>query len=254
MSPTTHRLAPALGLTALLISLLVALTPSAARADDPPADPDPMAGAPTVGTCSRMTFDEATQYSAPDATYDCTTRHTTKIVALGTLPDGVSWDQPAKVKAAVGEACGPAWQEFSGTDPLRFTRSLLTGWWFAPSQEQQDAGARWIRCDESLTAGQKLVTVKTKAYAKVTKRAIPNSVGRCVTSKYAYTLCSAPHAWKHTGAFYAKKVSDNQAKGQKQLERKAKKGCPSRVKGNSYVWSQHYRGHHTYVIVCYSKD
>jgi hypothetical protein len=239
-------LAPALIVPALLV-------PGAARAADEPA-PDPMAGAPAVGDCADITLKGAYKRSVPNAAkISCDKRHTTEVVAVGLLPDDVSYDDDEALWDAVEETCTPAWQAYWGKDRLMQMRSLYVGYWFVPLAQQQEKGARWFRCDLTRQGDDALLEQQGTFTAKVTKKKVPASVGRCATEKTWVTVpCDKKHGWRHTGAFATDTMPKNADKRAAELRRLAIKKCPGLTSTDEWLYASRSIGDWRYVVVCLS--
>jgi len=76
--------------TSLLVALL-ALVGTALVAPPAQAALDPGFEQPAVGTCYRMSEKELRQASYGEAAVDCAGKHTSQVVAVTYLPDGLSW-------------------------------------------------------------------------------------------------------------------------------------------------------------------
>lgn len=240
---------------AALLSLVTVglLVPVSARAEGEPTT-DPMAGAPAVGSCWVMTWSEAAGEVAPDTGVDCTEAHTTQVVAVGQLPDGVTWDQWSQVTSAVDAACDPAWEAVTTDDPLLYRRSAYQQFWFMPSEQQRDAGARWIRCDLAREHGEQLLSVTDAELPPVT-RSLPAEVRRCMTADFRGTVCSASDrlvAWRGRGAFELA-VPSSDTRARRKVNREAEDRCPRWTRTRSYAWSW-FRDHdRRWIVVCYDR-
>lgn len=249
------RRAPQRRLVPLFASLaLLVPAPTAAAASSEEPAPDPMAGAPAVGTCSTMTWDEAFEVTAPEGSgVRCDRPHTTQVVHVGELPEDVAWEDLDAVYAAVGAGCAPAFSALTGTDLLLIKRSLYTAWSFLPTQAERESGARWYRCDVALASGERFVSRKVAKLPAIGKR-VPAAVGRCLTRQLRFTPCSGDPVWKHTGAVKVRDVSRREARARKQLSAAASQKCPDLTYGrNGYAWSSHRTSDRSlWVVVCYS--
>lgn len=238
----------------LLLVTVGLLVPVSARAEDEPTT-DPMAGAPAVGSCWVLTWPEAAGETAPDSGVDCAEEHTTQVVAVGQLPDGVAWDQWAQVTKAVDAACDPAWEAVTTDDPLLYRRSAYQRFWFMPSVEQRDAGARWIRCDLAREHGEELLSVTGTVLPPVT-RALRAEVRRCMTTDFRGTVCSASDrmvAWRGRGAFELA-VPSSDARARRKVNREAEAECPRWTRTRSYAWSWFPDRDRRWIVVCYDRD
>ncbi len=188
-------LRPARALVVALSQSLLVLAPATASASgtttEPaqPAEPtepagDPMAGAPAVGTCYQLTYDELMAVATPAEPVDCGTRHTAQVLDVLTLPDGLDWDSsPARLDRLTQKACSPAHSEVVKDDPRVHARTLVQFSYFYPDAAEQEAGARWFRCDVSLRTGDTLLRLPEELPRVRRAAAIDDTVGRCVTRK-----------------------------------------------------------------------
>lgn len=235
--------------TVTLTAALAAAGAGAATAT--PRGPDYQA--PQVGDCHQITLAQGGQASETSAPTDCATSHTVRVIAVGHLPDGVTWSQTAAVAKAATRACVPALDETLGRSAKVRDSSAYTSLWFIPTKDQRSHGARWIRCDIALYGGSKLVALPTDATPALDAPPLPDKVARCLTGKALTTTCARTHAWRATGTFT---VASKKFPGTKRLNRLATDKCVSRISGNTYRWT--YKsplvwnlGDH--VVVCYSK-
>ena len=248
---------------ALSLSLLV-LAPATASATgtttEPtqpaePAEPtgDPMVGAPAVGTCYQLTYDELMAVSTPAEPVDCTSRHTAQVLAVLTLPDGLDWDSsPARLDRLTQKACSPAHSEVVKDDPRVHARTLVQFSYFYPDAAEQEAGARWFRCDVSLRTGDTLLRLPEELPRVRRAAAIDDTVGRCVTRKYTYTACSTSHRYVHAAAIVVDGVRPRSA--ERVLAEVAHRRCPRRTTGRAWIWSAAPTGtRREHVVVCYQR-
>ena len=239
---------PALG---SLLSLTLLTAPAGAA--DEPVEPDPMAGAPAVGTCADMTWADVMGETATEDV-DCARRHTTEVVGVGQLPDDLSWDQRRKVGKAVVAACAPGWETITTDDHLLYRRSAYEKFWFMPSQEQRDAGARWFRCDLARVKGERLMVITGAGMPTVTKK-LHSNVRRCMTKDFYGTVCKTKvrHlGWRNKEAFWLS-VPAKDARAEKKVRRAALERCPDRVRTPKFAWSWFTDENRRWVVLCYEK-
>lgn len=232
----------------------VALAPAVAGpALATPSGPDYQA--PAVGECRKLDLAAASQPSDTTAPVDCSTTHTTRVIAVGHLPDGVAWSQDAAVEKAAIRACQPAWNKALGrTLPVR-DMSAYSWFWFEPTQDQRSHGARWIRCDLALRGGTKILPLPTDRTPALDQPPLSKKIARCLTPRTFYTTtCSRTHAFRATGTFTMKSST---FPGAKKIQAAALRKCPSRVSTDSYRWSYKpgplWNVGKDHVVVCYSK-
>jgi hypothetical protein len=198
-------------LAATLSALLVAPvgTGSPASAETPRRGVDTTPAA--VGTCHALTFKEGFHAADPDPAVDCATAHTTVTVKVVALPDSVDWGDAAALSAALDGPCEKAKLKLFDGNARSVQMSAYDIWWFEPTKAQKAAGARWIRCDVALTAGETLRPLPTDGDPQLGQLPLDDRVARCRRGKaanYYPTACDKKHAYraavalKHPGAAY----------------------------------------------------
>ena len=221
----------------------------------PPTPDGPDYQAPAVGECRNIDLAAASRASDTTAPVDCSTTHTTRVIAIGHLPDGVEWSQDAAAEKAAIRACQPAWNQALGrTLPVR-DMSAYTWFWFRPTKDQRSHGARWIRCDLALWGGAKIVALPNDRTPALDQPPLSNKAARCLTPRTFYaTTCSRKHAFRATGTFT---MTANTFPGAKKVNAVAVRKCRSRVSTASYRWSYKLKPlwnvGKDHVVVCYSK-
>lgn len=108
-------------------------------------------GAPVVGECHDLTFKQIALPSDPTRPVPCASKHTTQVLAVMKPPAGARSGQDDARAYAVGKACGDAYKKAVGGDSKSRTRTLYSIAWFFPTAAQKAKGARWMRCDVTLT-------------------------------------------------------------------------------------------------------
>lgn len=242
-----------LGLSTLLVvaGLLVSSTPATA---DGARLVDPMAGAPAVGDCYDVSYKQGYEHSIAEKTVDCDRAHTMRVVAVGQLPDSVSWTDTEAVYKAVRKTCDPAWLKITGKEPVTYL-TLWSSWWFAPTEAQQDSGARWFSCEVALAAGEKLVDLPRGTLPRAKKKAA-DSVARCVSRSNTYVACSSPHVYRAAHAFITTAKGSDKAKA-KAVAKAAGRTCPRKVARWTGVYSgkpvSQEKNEKKVVVACYKK-
>lgn len=233
-----------LGVLAALLLVAGPLGTGSATADD--VDPA-MAGAPIVGTCYDPTMKETGGQSVPREAVDCTTTHTTEVIAVGTLPARLTWNSArGDIDAAVGDVCSPTMDRITGSNPLRQVRAQYSWVWFQPTAEEAVAGARWFSCHAMIFEDSRLAPLP-HPLPKLGKK-IDDSVASCLTSRREYTTCADQHAWRASYSFYATGKLTT-----KNLDRAAARTCPRHVTSRAWLrdaWD--VRGKR-FIVACYSK-
>jgi hypothetical protein len=210
---------------------------------------------PTVGECRDLDLTQAMKKSNATAPIDCSSPHTTRVVAVGRLPKALGWDAPIeKLGSAASKVCLPAVDEaLGGTARLRDVSAYYSVW-FVPTKAQRAHGARWFRCDLGLFGGARLLRLPTDSTPALEGAPLPDSVARCLTAKtFATTTCARKHTFRATGTFRMRQ--DKYPTG-RQFAAAVTRRCPALVDSASWRWSARGRdawklGDHT--VVCYTK-
>lgn len=242
------RVLRALGVVAVLSVICGLLAAGSAVA----ADPDPMAGAPEVGACYDLTLTQVYGVSSPEAPVGCGSRHTVVVSAVGQLPDSLDWTTidpshlPAALVRAVNSTCDPAIKTLVGS-PTRRALSLYTSFWFAPTDADIAAGARWFSCEVVLAESRALVPLTAGQPSKV-GRSVAKKVARCANAKGNYVACAKRHQWRTTYATtVAAKPTD------RQVLRAAMRICPRHVSSRTWRYGSPIREGRSFVLICMSQ-
>lgn len=168
-----------------------------------PASTAPLAPAPKVGSCWRLTRTSAMEADAPASPVKCSTRHTAQTYRSGSLVlvrnghllavDSADATQQARTQ------CAAALEGWLGGD-IRL--SVLTPVWFTPTLEQSDAGAGWFRCDVvALEGADRLLPLPANAKGLLATAEGRAQFGLCRTAAPSAPAsqpvpCSGPHAYR----------------------------------------------------------
>jgi hypothetical protein len=240
---------------AMLTALLMLLAPLATVvATAGPAQAGPDFQKPRVGECRALTFDEFMRASNDEASIKCSQAHTSRVIATGQLPQGVSWGAPLRRlnRIAVG-ICDPAWKKTLGRTYSSRAMTAYTWGWFIPTKAQRSHGARWIRCDLILVAGKRLDRLPTDAEPALGAQPHPNRVAACLT-RTSYTTCVHRHIYRATGTFV---IRQKTLPTDRQIRRAAQRRCPSRVSSRAFAWDAHASADRwrlgDHVVICFSR-
>ena len=248
-----HRLTRAQRILVTLVASVALLPVGAGAALATPDGPDYQA--PSVGECRNVDLTAASQASDSTAPIDCANTHTLRVIAVGHLPDGVTWSQDAAVEKAAIRICQPAWNQTLGRTAGVRDMSAYTYFWFEPTRVQRSHGARWIRCDLGLLGGSRILALPTDRTPALDQPPLRDKVARCLTARtVATTTCARTHAWRATGTFT---MTSTTFPGAKKIAAAATRKCPSRVSTDYYRWTYKlkllWRVGKDHVVVCYSK-
>ena len=161
-----------------------------------------------MGECRNLTLDQLIKQSDTSAPIDCSTRHTTKVVAVPQIPEGETWasmkaNKWAKISRLYEKQCRPAWEALLGVNDRTQAMTAYGLGFFLPTVAERDAGARWMRCDVYVArATSGLTRLKYDAAPLVPTPLNDNHVRLCMKAKTFYhTSCDASHAWRSKGSF-----------------------------------------------------
>ncbi len=148
---------------ALVVTLAVVLTQAFLGGCDVsqlrPGKPKPAAtsagpahaATPKVGECHNLTYKDIAAASDTKKPVDCSDKHTTRTIAVVTAPAAATRGSNDAQAYAVGKACGPALSKILGADAETRAKTLYSLAWFMPTKAQKSKGAKWMRCDVTLT-------------------------------------------------------------------------------------------------------
>jgi hypothetical protein len=235
-----------LGVTAVLVLVTGLLTAGVAAADG--TEPDPTAGAPAVGSCYRLSLKDGGEHSVSKAPVECPANHTTVVIGVGELASGVTWSSSDKaIEKNVIAQCGAAFSAKVGSKPAQLMYSQYTWFWFAPTEAEQAAGARWFSCH--------LAALEDKALGDLPEtlpragRNLPDALARCfVGRKYAKTTCADRHDWRLEFATVV-----HQKPTAKNLDKANQRICPRHVSSRVWLRSAVALDRRSFALGCSSK-
>lgn len=247
----------ALAGTAALLLVLAPLSPTATAAPTTaPTAADPSAGAPTVGECHKLTLKGLHRNSDGSRRVRCAREHTSRVVKVAYLPDGVRWSDPvSKLERVANRKCQPAWNRALGRTYTSRALTAYSGGWFIPTAGQRDRGARWFSCHQILWGGDtSLAPLPTDEVPALGALPHPDTQAVCLSREtFVKTVCLRKHSYRGTGVFTIKKKT---FPGERAIRRAAINRCPSRVTSDRFRWTWRSglaweMGDHT--VVCYSR-
>lgn len=120
---------------------------------------EPRLQKPKVGECHALTVKAIQAASDTRAPVPCAKPHTARTVAVVTEPAAAKKGSENAQAAAVGEACADGFMKVVGGTSRKRAESLYNLAWFTPTKAQQAKGARWMRCDVTLTGGGRVYPI-----------------------------------------------------------------------------------------------
>jgi hypothetical protein len=117
---------------------------------------------PTVGECHTLTVKAIQAASDTRPSVPCTATHTTRTVAVVKEPAAARKGSEDARAAAVGEACADGFKNVVGGTSRKRAETLFNLAWFTPTKAQRDKGARWMRCDVTMTGERRAYPITGK--------------------------------------------------------------------------------------------
>jgi len=178
-------------------------SPSASVAAEVAAPPP---APPAVGTCYRISYDEAVAPTNADAAVPCDKGHTSQTFAVDQLDLVVNGHLLAvdsdAIRKQVSQRCPLKLADYVGATVEQLRLSLLRPVWFTPTIEESDAGAGWYRCDViAVTGDSKIAKITGDLSGALAKPAGRDDYGMCGTAQpgtaeFSHVLCREDHSWK----------------------------------------------------------
>ena len=156
------------------------------------------------------------------------------------------------MSAIVKRRCSPPLLDALGGNAKAVQLSAASGpWWFMPTKAQRDAGASWIRCDLTITGGERFMPLAADPTLSLP---LPDSQAKCRQGKrgdYRITACARTHQYRAT---HALKYPATRFPGSRRVMRWTAEKCSNKL-GRSFgyyewptksTWRQGYK-----FSVCY---
>lgn len=181
-----------LGSLAALLTAVLLLTPSGARAAVPGVTP-------VVGQCRTMSWSVLEGQYDTSAVVSCSAPHTAYVAAVVPL----DLDKLATLTEQAQTACETATHPyFTGSRVKRFESMWDLGF-FIPTAAQEKAGAHWAECDIVIesTATHSLEPLPRTLHRPLVKGRQPQAARRCFAGNGAITSCAERHVWRVVGGF-----------------------------------------------------
>jgi len=192
------------------------------------ADGDPGYNQPPEGACYRLSAKEVGRPSATKHAISCDREHTTMTIEVFRLSGPVDWDN---VFSRLTVRCHKAFYAALGT--TRYAKlSAYDFWWFRPTEEEREAGARWVRCDIGMHLNDLVGIQPIPASVRLGRPPFENRQSACLFGAYPdlrYTTCQRPHNYRAADVFRVKRLATT-------LEERQQQGLRCRQK----VHSRHY--------------
>lgn len=225
MTRTMRRLAVAL-LTLLVLgtALSYAGSPALARTTAAPVAAD--GGRPEVGDCHLLTAEETGAEAESKPPVDCSKKHTTRTFLVFDVPKSTKINDLEAVSELVTNRCSPAWRETVGGSLKDRYLATFSYSWFLPTKAERADGARFVRCDLQLIAGDQLAPLPNDNVPALPNGAFPDTIAKCHLGKkqdYWVTVCSRAHSSRSKGVFA---MSGKAYPSEKARYNAAAKQCP----------------------------
>lgn len=160
---------------------------------------DPMAGAPSEGSCFRLSASDLDRRTSTKRAVNCYSRHTSITYHVGLFPPGTVESDHARVE----RVCTNRLPKGSGLTSMQLNSTII-GWaWFEPTTAQWSAGARWFRCDLVARAGDTVKRLPSTTGAPFSN-GIPDRFVKCmrdVNDQGTIVTCDERHDFRWAGSF-----------------------------------------------------
>ncbi len=208
-------LLPFLALALLLTGCASDDEPRKAGSDAGSASPSPSGEAssaspapasPRVGSCYRLSFEQATEPVSTDRPVSCRKTHTARTIKVGSLPAVVDGHLLAldsrTVRSRIAKSCPSDAGALLGGDRTTRRLSRFEVVWFSPTLEAADAGASWFRCDVVAVRSEgRLLALPARLDGVLDRADALDRYGTCGTNApdrrgFARVVCSVKHSWR----------------------------------------------------------
>ncbi|MFD7077826.1 septum formation family protein [Nocardioides sp. NPDC059952] len=226
---------------------LIGLTATKADAAVPPK--------PTVGTCYNYGWTAYGAWSQTGKKVSCSSAHTAKTIALGTLVSGTTRTEASLTREAnyshMVKTCVRALSTKLGSTASKRNQSAYTTSFYVPTAEQFKAGQRWFRCDVVLPGKDSLKNLPTNRAKFLEGIALTQRTRGCMSAKFAGPYsCLSGHTYKSISAF---KKAGTTYPSTTSIQNAVAKNCPARTRAYSVVSRYEWQtGDHT--VVCYERN
>lgn len=126
------------------------------------APAEPHLQKPKVGQCHALTVKAMQAAADTRAPVPCGTPHTARTVAVVTEPAAAQKGSENAQAEAVGKACADGFLKVVGGTSRKRAESLYNLAWFTPTKAQQAKGAKWMRCDVTMTGERRAYPITGK--------------------------------------------------------------------------------------------
>lgn len=235
-----------LGLVVGVFSL-IGLTATKADAAVPPK--------PTVGTCYNYGWTAYNAMSQTGKKVACSSAHTAKTIALGTLLSGTTRTEESIYRSAslehISKTCIRALRNKLGSTYAKRNQSAYNTAFFVPNAEQFRAGQRWFRCDVVILGKGSLKNLPTNRAKFLEGLPLTQRTRGCLSSELAGPYsCLSSHTYKPISAF---KKAGTTYPTPDSFRRAVSNNCPARTRAydppGRWEWQT---GDHW--VVCYERN
>jgi hypothetical protein len=166
-------------------------------------EPDPLAGAPSLGTCYAMTRKAAAAATNDGPGVGCSEPHTSMTYHVGHFPS----DSVVADPEAASRTCERHLPNAVGLSGTQVKSSILTYIWFEPSTTQWSEGARWYRCDVIAQQGNGSLKPLPLGDTVFFAGGVPDYYYRCMRERGETGVpvtCDQAHGFRWAGTFQGK--------------------------------------------------
>ena len=163
---------------------------------------DPLAGAPSVDACYRMSLAKTDAQTNDSDPVECYSDHTTITYYVGNFADDAVEPDPD----VMARQCQQRLAKAMGLSRKQVVSSIFESVYFEPTTTQWGSGARWFRCDARAESGGRLRLMPTGS-TPLLHDGVPDEFTRCVDDRRGrglYVTCNKGHDYRWAGYFRAK--------------------------------------------------
>ena len=161
---------------------------------------------PEVGQCHDLSSEQVLESADTEDPVDCGKDHTSETVHVGTFRPAAQGEPSELTDDAANQqasaTCRGEAAQYLGTTEGALQLTQVEVFWFVPTLDEVDAGAKWLRCDVVvLEREDDLMKLPDSMKGALKGQAGLDDYGLCGTSrpgdkKFERVVCSQEHAWR----------------------------------------------------------
>lgn len=192
-----------------------------------------MAGAPAVGSCFKLGYQQAQASTNSASPVSCYDDHTSLTYHVGLFPEGTTYADEDRAK----KVCEQKLPAAIGIKKNQMLSTIIDFEWFEPTAAQWKAGGRWFRCDAIAPKDTKLKKLSPSSVPMFYDGEIDDAYVRCINSKGStedgdFVTCDQRHDYRWSGFFTLPK--NQKYPTQKQVLDWSKTRCKDKVSTDNW--------------------